>query len=61
MLGKSSEGVIAGRLRPSVSGALSRFKLSAIQWLILGAAGLVLAISLGTGYIALQYRELIHC
>ncbi|MET0877226.1 MAG: EAL domain-containing protein [Tardiphaga sp.] len=32
-------------------------KLGAIQWLILGAAVLVIAITLGTGYFALQYRE----
>ena len=34
-----------------------RIKLSAIQWLILSAAALVIAITLGTGYFAMQYRE----
>ncbi|KRQ92697.1 diguanylate cyclase [Bradyrhizobium valentinum] len=34
-----------------------RIRLGAIQWLILSAAGLVLAITLGTGYFAMQYRE----
>ena len=34
-----------------------RFRLSAIQWLILNAAALVIAITLGTGYFAMQYRE----
>ena len=32
-------------------------RLGAIQWLILCAAGLVIAIMLGTGYFALQFRE----
>ena len=32
-------------------------KLGAIQWLILSAVVLVIAIMLGTGYFALQYRE----
>jgi diguanylate cyclase (GGDEF)-like protein len=36
---------------------LSRFKFGAVQWLILGASGLVFAITLGTGYFAMQYRE----
>ncbi|WP_442894337.1 bifunctional diguanylate cyclase/phosphodiesterase [Bradyrhizobium sp. AZCC 1693] len=34
-----------------------RIRLSAIQWLILSAAVLVIAIMLGTGYFAMQYRE----
>ena len=32
-------------------------KFGAVQWLILCAAGLVIAITLGTGYFALQFRE----
>ncbi len=32
-------------------------RLSAIQWLVLCAAALVAAIGLGTGYLALQFRE----
>jgi diguanylate cyclase (GGDEF)-like protein len=51
-----SERVITGSLRP-IAGALSRMRLGAIQWLILCAAGLVIAITLGTGYFALQFRE----
>jgi diguanylate cyclase (GGDEF)-like protein len=42
---------------PALVRALSRMKLGAIQWLILGAAVAVIAIMLGTGYFALQYRE----
>src|ERR1043166_5956636 len=34
-----------------------RIRLGAIQWLILSAAALVIAIMLGTGYFAMQYRE----
>ncbi len=38
---------------------LARFraKLGVIQWLVLCGAGLVIAIALGTGYLALQFRE----
>ncbi|MCK1512684.1 EAL domain-containing protein [Bradyrhizobium sp. 190] len=36
---------------------LWRIRLGAIQWLILSAAVLVIAIMLGTGYFAMQYRE----
>ena len=57
MLNNSSGDSIAGRRRWALAGALSRIKLSAIQWLILSAAMLVIAIMLGTGYFALQYRE----
>ena len=52
-----SDSKATGRLRRSIVGALSRMKLGAIQWLILCAAGLVIAIMLGTGYFALQFRE----
>ncbi|MBR0752785.1 EAL domain-containing protein [Bradyrhizobium jicamae] len=38
-------------------GALRRIRLGAIQWLVLSAGLLVLAIMLGTGYLALQFRE----
>jgi len=34
-----------------------RIRLGAIQWLILTAAALVIAITIGTGYFAMQYRE----
>jgi diguanylate cyclase (GGDEF)-like protein len=57
MLNSSSEGVIAGTLPRSIIGVMPRMRLGAIQWLIVSAAGLVIAIMLGTGYFALQYRE----
>src|SRR3954467_1153640 len=41
-------------LRP---GKARGIRLSAIQWLILSATALVIAIMLGTGYFAMQYRE----
>ena len=37
--------------------ARSRARPGAIQWLILCGAALVIAIALGTGYLALQFRE----
>ena len=49
--------MVIGRRWRSVTGALSRLKFGAVQWLILCAAGLVIAIMLGTGYFALQFRE----
>jgi diguanylate cyclase (GGDEF)-like protein len=57
MQGSPSEGVIAGSVRRSIADVLTRLRLGAIQWLILSAAGLVIAIMLGTGYFALQFRE----
>jgi diguanylate cyclase (GGDEF)-like protein len=39
------------------SAAAAPLRLSAIQWLVLCAAALVVAIGLGTGYLALQFRE----
>ncbi|XIA62340.1 EAL domain-containing protein [Bradyrhizobium sp. TZ2] len=57
MLNSSTEDLIAGSPRRASAGALSRMKLGAIQWLILSATVLVIAIVLGTGYLALQYRE----
>jgi diguanylate cyclase (GGDEF)-like protein len=56
MLDRSSDNVISGSLRQWVIGALSRTRLGAIQWLILCAAGLVIAIALGTAYFAEQFR-----
>src|SRR6478609_11412933 len=53
----SSDSVGAGSLRRSVAGVPSGMRLGAIQWLIISAAGLVIAIMLGTGYFALQFRE----
>jgi diguanylate cyclase (GGDEF)-like protein len=56
MLGGSSDTVSIGRLLAK-TGALLRIRLGAIQWLIMGGAALVMAIALGTGYVALQFRE----
>ena len=56
MLDRSSNKFIAGKLRQSIVDALVRTRLGAIQWLILCAAGLVLAITLGTAYFAEQFR-----
>ena len=52
----SSGDLVAGSPRWAFARALSRMKLSAIQRLILSAIVLVVAIMLGTGYFALQYR-----
>ena len=57
MLGRSSDSVVSGSLRQTIVGALSRIRLGAVQWLVLCAAGLVIAITLGTAYFALQFRE----
>jgi diguanylate cyclase (GGDEF)-like protein len=57
MLGGSSDSGSAGSRRSSTTGALFRLRLGAIQWLILCGAALVIAIALGTGYLALQFRE----
>src|SRR3954469_3934683 len=52
----SVDSIAIGRLLGNV-GRLLRIRLGAIQWLIIGGAALVIAIALGTGYLALQYRE----
>src|SRR5215467_136763 len=41
----------------SKAGTLIRGRMGAIQWLISCGAALVLAIALGTAYLALEYRE----
>ena len=57
MLNNSSQDVVAGS-QPLFGGGMPwRIRLGAIQWLILSAAALVIAITLGTGYFAMQYRE----
>ncbi|XSC46387.1 hypothetical protein ACF1BQ_011300 [Bradyrhizobium sp. RDT10] len=57
MLNNSSQEIIA-ESRPLFGSSLPwRIRLGAIQWLILSAAVLVIAIMLGTGYFAMQYRE----
>jgi diguanylate cyclase (GGDEF)-like protein len=57
MLNNSSQEVIAESRPLFGSGMPWRIRLGAIQWLILSAAALVIAIALGTGYFAMQYRE----
>lgn len=57
MLDGSSGGVNSGGRRLSKIGALLRLRLSAIQWLVICGAALVIAIALGTGYLALQFRK----
>ena len=57
MLGASSDSVISVRRLLSKVGALIRARIGAVQWLILCGAALVVAIALGTAYIALQFRE----
>ena len=53
----SSQASIAGS-QPLFGGGMPwRIRLGAIQWLILCAAALVIAIALGTGYFAMQFRE----
>jgi hypothetical protein len=47
---------LENRLWPKVAVPAS-LQFGAIQWLILCAAALVVSIALGTGYLALQYRE----
>jgi len=49
--------MVTGRRRRSIAAAQSRIKFGAVQWLVLCAAGFVVAIMLGTGYFALQFRE----
>jgi len=48
---------VANVRRISRTGSLIRARMGVIQWLVLCGAALVLAIALGTAYVALQYRE----
>jgi len=57
MQGASSDGAISARRLLTRTVALVRSRTGAIQWLILCGAALVVAIALGTAYLALQYRE----
>ena len=56
MSSRSTHGAASGSARLPKFAALLRVRLSAIQWLVACAALLVLAITLGTGYLALQFR-----
>ena len=57
MLNNSSQDVIA-ESRPLFGAGMPWWiRMGAIQWLILSAAAIVIAITLGTGYFAMQYRE----
>jgi len=57
MSGVSLDSANSGSRWLSRIGARFRVRLGAIQWLILCGAALVIAIALGTGYLALQFRE----
>src|SRR5215204_802912 len=57
MLNNSSQEIITENPPLFGGGMPQRIRLGAIQWLILSAALLVIAIMLGTGYFAMQYRE----
>jgi diguanylate cyclase (GGDEF)-like protein len=57
MSGRLSDRVKRGSRWLSQVGARFRVRWGAIQWLILCGAALVIAIALGTGYLALQFRE----
>ncbi|MCC8954577.1 EAL domain-containing protein [Bradyrhizobium sp. Pear77] len=53
----STNSVKPEHRRLSIKGVLRAARMGAIQWLVLSAALLVLAITVGTGYLALQFRE----
>jgi diguanylate cyclase (GGDEF)-like protein len=57
MLNNSSQDVIAESRPLFGRGVPWRSRMGAIQWLIVSAAAIVIAIALGTGYFALEYRE----
>jgi hypothetical protein len=53
----STDSAISEDGRPVGIGAGFAARLGAVQWLVLCAAALVMAIALGTGYLVLQFRE----
>jgi len=53
----STNSAMPEHRRLSIKAVLRATRIGAIQWLVLSAALLVLAITLGTGYLALQFRE----
>ena len=53
----STDSAISEDARPFRTGAMFAARLGAVQWLVLCAAALVMAIALGTGYLVLQFRE----
>src|SRR5262252_5597111 len=57
MSNSTSNGATKLRRALSKTGAFIRWRMGAIQWLIICGAALVLAIALGTAYLALEYRE----
>ena len=57
MLNGSSQGGTTDGMRGSIGGMLSRFRFGAIQWLVLCGVAFVIAIALGTGYFAMQFRQ----
>jgi diguanylate cyclase (GGDEF)-like protein len=54
---RSTDGDLPEYRWLSIAGVLRATSFGVIQWLVLSAALLVLAITLGTGYLALQYRQ----
>jgi diguanylate cyclase (GGDEF)-like protein len=57
MLNNSSQSAAVENEPPYGAAMPWHIRLGAIQWLILSATTLVIAITLGTGYFAMQYRE----
>ena len=57
MPGSSSDSVATGSLRGLIASMLGRHRFGAIQWLVLCGAALVIAIALGTSYLAMQFRQ----
>ena len=57
MSSASSDRAFSARWLLSKANALIRSRMGAIQWLILCGVALVVAIALGTAYLALQFRE----
>ncbi len=52
-----SNGAAKVRRMLSRTGALGRGRMGAVQWLVACGAALVLAIALGTAYLAMQFRD----
>src|SRR6476661_5073068 len=57
MSNSSTKGAANVRRMLSKTASRIRARMGAIQWLILCGAALVLAIALGTAYLAMQFRE----
>jgi diguanylate cyclase (GGDEF)-like protein len=57
MLSASSGSAYSGRGLLSATSAMIRARMGAIQWLVLCGVALVVAIALGTAYLAQEFRE----